>query len=278
MANDSYVIMLEYGELLEIFFSKKVRSWQLKYLAGKSVKLIGAEHEVRDDDYSFTILDELESSNSNEENLFDSSNNYFENKEELLFNELEMLQKTCNFSEDDMFSIHKHDLKLEHVIDIDEIKLREKNYSKQMRSVWDKINAVKKMSELGSMRDFLISLLKFLLVEKIPWVSALEKYSSINKKNNLLVERIIEIFNEVSIRYEIKSHEFCAVTRLPKSFEFPWKPVLVRIFIEFLRNGGEGYFGFCEYCDNFFTVQRKGRKKFCSDICRVNASKAKAGD
>ena len=42
------------------------------------------------------------------------------------------------------------------------------------------------------------------------------------------------------------------------------------IFLDFLLVGGLGYCGFCEYCDNFFVAERKGRKVFCSDICRTN--------
>jgi hypothetical protein len=45
--------------------------------------------------------------------------------------------------------------------------------------------------------------------------------------------------------------------------------IAVRIFFEFLFLGGQDYYGFCEYCGNFFVAERKGRKKFCSDVCRT---------
>lgn len=57
---------------------------------------------------------------------------------------------------------------------------------------------------------------------------------------------------------------------------FEWTAVISRIFFDFLILGGQEYYGYCEHCDNFFVIQRKGRKKYCSDICRVYANKAKA--
>ena len=55
----------------------------------------------------------------------------------------------------------------------------------------------------------------------------------------------------------------------------PSPAILSNIFFDFLLLGGQDYYGFCEHCDKFFVIQRKGRKKYCSDICRVNANKAK---
>ena len=51
---------------------------------------------------------------------------------------------------------------------------------------------------------------------------------------------------------------------------FPWDIVSSRIFFDFLFLGGQEYFMFCEYCGKFTVIKRKGRKKFCSDICRSN--------
>jgi hypothetical protein len=56
---------------------------------------------------------------------------------------------------------------------------------------------------------------------------------------------------------------------------FPWHIAISRILIEFLENGGEKYFGFCEYCGKFYVVQREGRKRYCSGRCRSYASLTK---
>lgn len=52
----------------------------------------------------------------------------------------------------------------------------------------------------------------------------------------------------------------------------PTTTVLSQMFFNFLLNGGQTYFSFCNHCNNFFTTQRKiklGSKRFCSDICRA---------
>ncbi|MEN8134337.1 MAG: hypothetical protein ABFS18_02205 [Thermodesulfobacteriota bacterium] len=55
----------------------------------------------------------------------------------------------------------------------------------------------------------------------------------------------------------------------------PALAIISNIFFDFLFLGGQDYYGFCEHCDKFFVIQRKGRKIYCSDICRVNANKSK---
>jgi len=56
---------------------------------------------------------------------------------------------------------------------------------------------------------------------------------------------------------------------------FPWGPVVSKILIDFLLLGGQEYFLFCKHCGKFTVIKRKGRKKFCSDICRTNYGRAK---
>jgi hypothetical protein len=51
--------------------------------------------------------------------------------------------------------------------------------------------------------------------------------------------------------------------------------IVARIFFDFLILGGQEYFLFCEQCDRFTVIRRKGRKKFCSDICRTNYGREK---
>ena len=55
--------------------------------------------------------------------------------------------------------------------------------------------------------------------------------------------------------------------RLPSIF--PWGPVAAKYFFDFLLLGGQEYFILCKHCKRFTVVQRKGKKKFCSDICRT---------
>lgn len=70
--------------------------------------------------------------------------------------------------------------------------------------------------------------------------------------------------HHVSKEY-IKNHPDC-----DSPSHFPWNIAISRVFFDFLKLGGQDYFLFCEHCGRFTAIQRKGRKKFCSDICRSN--------
>jgi hypothetical protein len=50
---------------------------------------------------------------------------------------------------------------------------------------------------------------------------------------------------------------------------FPWVVAASRMFFDFLFMGGQEYFLFCKQCGRFSVIERKGRKKFCSDICKT---------
>ncbi len=54
---------------------------------------------------------------------------------------------------------------------------------------------------------------------------------------------------------------------------FLWGTAASRVFFDFLFLGGQEYFLFCEHCGKFTVVKRKGRKKYCSDICRTAAQR-----
>jgi len=51
---------------------------------------------------------------------------------------------------------------------------------------------------------------------------------------------------------------------------FPWKIAASRAFFDFLFLGGQDYYGFCEWCGNFFVSKRKLKKIYCSDNCRAS--------
>lgn len=69
--------------------------------------------------------------------------------------------------------------------------------------------------------------------------------------------------------------EFSSRTEYPTIFK-EWRytdslpTIVARIFLDFLELGGQDYYLFCQHCGRFTVVKRKGRKKFCSDLCRSN--------
>jgi len=60
---------------------------------------------------------------------------------------------------------------------------------------------------------------------------------------------------------------------------FDWQAVISRMMFDFFLMGGDPYYGICPHCDKLFTIKRKGRKKYCSDTCKVYAhnERVKAG-
>ena len=47
--------------------------------------------------------------------------------------------------------------------------------------------------------------------------------------------------------------------------------MVATVLFDFLKFGGADYWCYCERCKLFSIVERKGQKKFCSDLCRNNA-------
>ena len=106
------------------------------------------------------------------------------------------------------------------------------------------------------------SLLNTVKKSASPWVKTLnlkEQKSNylINNYNNI-VENLQMSDGELIVKKIYK-------TNVDKTFA-----IFSNILIDFLMLGGQDYFIFCNYCNRFTVVERKGRKKFCSDICRTN--------
>lgn len=93
----------------------------------------------------------------------------------------------------------------------------------------------------------------------------IEAYSSIS--DNLHIKEGILVFE----RTLAQRFAPVAITNATEntSLQMVTKAFLSNILFDFLLLDGQEYYGFCEYCSKFFAIERKGRKKFCSDICRT---------
>ena len=59
----------------------------------------------------------------------------------------------------------------------------------------------------------------------------------------------------------------------PKNISvFPWDIALARVSLDFFELGGQNHTHFCKQCGRFTVIKRKGRKEYCSSLCRVRAS------
>jgi len=68
---------------------------------------------------------------------------------------------------------------------------------------------------------------------------------------------------------------FELIQEINRKNQVNYRIIIARILFDFLILGGQEYFLFCEQCGRFTVIRRKGRKKFCSDICRTNYGREK---
>lgn len=64
-------------------------------------------------------------------------------------------------------------------------------------------------------------------------------------------------------------------TKTTVELNLVYSVIVARIFFNYFFAGGQEYFGFCSYCGDFFSTQRKikksdPRKRFCCDVCRAS--------
>ena len=139
----------------------------------------------------------------------------------------------------------------------------------------------REMAPLTMTKEAMIAILKGLINSKLEWDKAIPEI--IENENNSIIKSAIEL-NLIGGTGSIVGHHEIEKNRLKQinSFlpdvsdlrpTFHWNTVAAEIFFKFLEFGGMEYFTFCDYCGKFSVVQRKGRKRFCSDNCRVYWSK-----
>ncbi len=132
--------------------------------------------------------------------------------------------------------------------------------------------------------DTVSTLLKKIYEQDKPWQISIPMICKQEKlSKNSSVEYFIEAYSAISDILHIKegilvfertlSHRFApiAITSATEKtyLHMVTEAFLSNILFDFLLSGGQEYYGFCEYCGKFLVIERKGRKKFCSDICRT---------
>ena len=146
------------------------------------------------------------------------------------------------------------------------------------------------MIEPFKLKSALTSLFKVFSKSNIPWWERYKLEKQKKPENETREEKCFrilknsysDIVDSISIdngppaivrSFSIAYESIFAKVGIPNIF--PWKIIASRMMFDFLLYGGQDYYGFCEYCDKFFLIQRKGRKKYCSDVCRATASKVR---
>ena len=142
------------------------------------------------------------------------------------------------------------------------------------------------INEWNSLPNFITAVKDYLREikhSKQPWTYTVHKDSDLPElppeSNIYSLERpynLVKAYSRLSDCLDITRSGVTKKFSFVGPYIFEWTAVISRIFFDFLILGGQEYYGYCEHCDNFFVIQRKGRKIYCSDICRVNSNKLKA--
>lgn len=244
MANENYLKIINLGKWLELYLDPKLKAWGYRELTGQAIELLNIDYRLTDDDVILKNIEVFEKLSPEDQVEFLSLRNtphtdFEKSKFRSLF----------TFSGD-----------------------------------WSLAN----FFSIYYLRKILLDLFQIIIKKEEPWAHTLDWYRG-DKRTVLdirwlmamysgLIEKIVFIEDRALVQKTFEppfiGHTQLALYDKPKkTFHspscLPWLHVVPRIFFDFLLAGGQEYFGFCGFCGKFFVVQRKGRKKFCSDICRT---------
>jgi len=285
-----YLRMMELGEWLEAIFRQDIKPWQYEELFRGAKKLIGIIEIKKADTDTERNIDVTVSTL-----MYIAENNREQYYEQLA--DFHLL--------DSIVPINKDQLEIaptfEEMVESIEESLRDTNIESDSKTpfplrtvstVFDKNHddlklksfILKQISQKASRRNeewifVLTAVLEFYGFRKIAnrWLGDIiedKKPLHLNFKSLYFYEKLISNYNYMqhSLQYHKDEgfRDYFNVTGLFDDLGSEHVEVIFcRIFIDFLLLGGLDYYGFCQNCGNFFLVQRKGRKKFCSDACRV---------
>ena len=252
MAKKEYVEMLKLGQWLEQYLGKDIEGWRFKVLfeeAHNILGLHGAGPKVAQNKI-FQYLGKIDAKDW--EKFLAEKSVYYEH----INKEYHHLKNRI----DEQFD-QDHDSSKENLLK------KVENIEKVARELFE----LGKIIKFLSFREKTMHLTRALLEFNRPWEEIF--YENVSS-DSYPVNSLLESYGGVVEKYVIEDNKFIKKTYLAASQNYPpWLTIIARIFIDFLSLGGQEYIGFCRRCDKFFLVQRKGKKKFCSDICRALAFK-----
>jgi len=291
---NQYIQMQNLGDWLQDFINQETKDiWNFTDLAKRAVELLDIDYKLPGDEISTSLLEHLSKNKLRDKTLNDHLYATWLDSYEI--------HKGEDISEDD------HRL----VRDYREWKAAQGEWVDQLQELYKLLyltDALKYVFTFIKGHNLLWTkaIVELHNVKSQPIASQKRKawYSvEVSRRSShhlmryeLPVERLVEYFHFLVNRYggvidtfivkdkqlvktksiapkckNLGEHSVESVLHLSEGW-FPWDVVLSRICLDFFSFGGQDYFGFCDYCGKFFIVQRKGRKRFCGDICRVNAN------
>ena len=252
MAKKEYVKMLQYGDWLQKYLNKDIEGWHFRVLFEEAPNLLGL-HGVGpkiSQSRTFRSLKAIEEKNWDK--ILAEKSDYYEAVNKLYQN----LENTINAQ----ISQDTEDTKQKLIQKMDTVE-----------KLTTELFELGKIVKFLSIREKIMQLARALIESTMPW----EQFFYENTSNESYpVSVLLDSYGGIMEKYVIEDNIFIKKSYLAANPNYtPWLTILARIFIDFLAVGGQQYMGFCNHCDKFYLVQRKGKKKFCSDLCRALAFK-----
>ena len=253
MPDTTFDQMVEYGEWLETIFTDE-STWQLKRQFVDAISLLNLDYPLPEKDLSLRLIEKIET-----ENLRD-----------------------CYITGDGVFGSGTFegeycDISLKHLpIDgedspaiLDFLKHESEHIYGGGYPDWAFAKVLESVLEMYTLKTYILRWFRGLLERDVPW----EFRDATPFGLSYLISGYNGIREELKFNENEGYHKVNVFTAEHAKLGIPVDVVLARITLEYLFSGGREYFGFCNHCDKFFTSKRKLRKSYCSDLCRVNASK-----
>ena len=263
MAKSDIKRMIELGEWLEIFLDKNINAWGYRQLANNFINLYQVDFEISRNDITLRVLEFVDGKKEYIKAFQDTTiyekiikqvgSDYFYEDEDYpltISDPLKIIQDGYKFDEDNNFPFFFQKF----------IYAYEK-----IRNLFLFQKSSKILLEIciGSYKPWGISFFelnppdvssnKMLIAEAYAWLSERLSVSPDGVKKNLAFSN---------------DNGLSAPKNSPTAF--PWDIAISRVFFDFLFLGGQDYYGFCEWCGNFFVSKRKLKKIYCSDNCRAS--------
>ncbi len=289
MANKDFERMIQLGEWLESYLKSESKYWVYQDLANNFIELYNIDFRLSENDITIETLKIIDSEDPQKKELYF---NY-------LTNEIGGLK---DYSIDALISNTNHEKsKFDLLYDIqsDEGKKilslirdslnEDELFETEIDDAYDWINfCQKKIARVLDMQITVKSAFQLIANGNRPWAHCLadnfkEKKHYYGKHlhrelaigYNGLAEELNITKDGPKIKIVFRSSYSDCYSNFLHPSVFPWDVAASRIFFDFLLLGGQEYFLFCKHCGKFTVIRRKGRKKFCSDICRTNYGREK---
>jgi hypothetical protein len=257
MAKKEYIKMLKYGDWLEKYLNKGIEGRRFRVLFEDALNILGL-HGVGPKVTQSKIFQYLEVIEEKDWKNILAEKSY---AHEALNKEYQNLENII----DEQLGQDFQDTKEKLIKKVDKVE-----------KLTTELFELSKIVKFLSVREKTFHLARALIETNRPWEEIF--YENVTNEN-YPVNSLLDSYGGIVEKFIIEENKFIKKAYLAASPNYtPWLTILARMFIDFLVLGGQEYIGFCKRCDKFYLVQRKGKKKYCSDICRALAFKAAKSD